>query len=430
LRKILLLAAIVASGAGLYLYSWHKPSRPGKDAGHNRAKNRPVAVMTARASRKDVPIYLDGLGTVQAYNTVTIRSRVDGELIEVAYKEGQDVKAGDVLARIDSRIYQAQFDQAAATRDKDAAQLENARKDLQRYLSLGNRVTGQSVDSQRALVRQFEAAVRADQAQVDNAAAMLSYTTIKAPIDGRTGIRQVDAGNIVHANDAGGLVVLTQIQPISVVFTLPQQALQSVLSAEKDEKGRTTVIAVQADDKTEIDRGSLALVDNQIDTATGTFKLKAVMPNARRTLWPGGFVNVRLLVALRRNGLVIPATAVQRGPKGVYVFVVNEEKGKGDKLKRTVEVRPVKVAATEGELALIDGGLKDGEIIVVEGALKLKAGTPVMDASQVGGRGGKEQKKDKNEEKGRENAAGKHSNQGSAAIDGGEGRRHRQKETQ
>jgi membrane fusion protein, multidrug efflux system len=424
LRKLLLLVLVVAGGAGYY-YVWHKPAASGEEGGQGAGKNRPVVVTVAKVNRKDVPIYLDGLGTVQAYNAATIRSRVDGELIEVAYKEGQDVRAGDVLARIDPRIYQAQLDQATATRDKDAAQLENAQRDLQRYIGLGDRVTGQSVDGQRALVRQLEATVRADQAQVDNAATMLSYATIKAPFDGRTGIRQVDVGNIVHASDSGGLVMVTQVQPISIVFTLPQQTLQAVLSAEKDENGKTTVIAVQADNKTELDRGSLALVDNQIDTTTGTFKLKAVTPNTNRALWPGGFVNVRLLVSLRKGGLVIPAAAVQRGPQGTYAFVVKEDK--------TAEVRPIKMAASEDDVALIDDGLKEGETIVVEGGLKLKAGTKIVDAAEMGKGGGKEGGKGEGKGKGesKENTTkDSATKEGAGAAGGGEGRRHGKKETQ
>lgn len=371
MRKIVAFAMLAGAGAGLYL--WLHAGKAAIDDGRGDRKDRPVLVSLAQATRRDVPLYLDGIGTVQAYNTVTARSRVDGQLVEVAFTEGQDVRAGDVLARIDPRIYKAQLDQATAVRDKDAAQLDNARRDLHRYQSLGDRVTAQSVDAQKALVQQLEAAVRADQAQADNAAVTLSYTTITAPIDGRTGFRLVDAGNIVHASDPGGLVTLTQMQPISVVFTLPQQSLQAALAAEKGAGGAPVVIAVQPDSRTEIDRGALALVDNQIDAATGSFKLKAVMPNARRQLWPGGFVTVRLLLSVRRNGLVIPSAAVQRGPQGVYAFVIRDDK--------TAEVRPITIAAEEEGFTLIDDGLKAGESVVVDGSLKLKAGSRVADAA-------------------------------------------------
>ncbi|KIL99853.1 putative Co/Zn/Cd efflux system membrane fusion protein [Paramagnetospirillum magnetotacticum MS-1] len=354
--------------AGLAFALWPSP-QPSKTNGRPGGPDgRPVAVTVAAAARRDMPIYLDAIGTVQAYNTVTVRSRVDGELVEVLFKEGQDVRAGDVLAQIDPRTYRAQYEQALATRDKDSAQLEAARRDLARYVSLGDRVSGQSVDTQRALVRQLEASVRADEASASNAKTMLSYTVIAAPIDGRTGMRLVDRGNIVRASDATGLVTLTQVQPISVVFTLPQQSLGAVNERLRQD-GKLSVQALQPETRALADTGELELVDNQIDQTTGTIKLKAVMPNAERKLWPGGFVNVRLLLSVRKDGLVVPAQAVQRGPQGTYVFAVKED--------RSVEMRSVKVTTVEAGQALLDDGLTEGDTVVVEGTAKLQPGSRI-----------------------------------------------------
>ncbi|OAN50432.1 efflux transporter periplasmic adaptor subunit [Paramagnetospirillum marisnigri] len=363
----------VAVAAALVLPSLGKPD---KIAGKPGGPDRPVPVVVAQAARKDVPIYLDALGTVQAYNTVTVRSRVDGELVEVLFKEGQDVKAGDVLAQIDPRTYRAQYQQAQAARDKDFAQLEAARRDLARYVSLGDRVTGQSVDTQRALVRQLEATVRLDEAAISNAKTMLSYTVITAPIDGRAGIRLVDRGNQVRASDATGLVTLTQVQPISVIFTLPQQSLPAITDRLRED-GRLSVLALRPETRALVDTGELELVDNQIDQTTGTIKLKAVMPNAERRLWPGGFVNVRLLLSVRQGGLVIPSPAVQRGPQGSYVFVVKPD--------RTVEMRPVAVATVEADQVLLDAGVEEGETVVVDGVAKLAQGSRVVFGGEAGG---------------------------------------------
>ncbi|EME71240.1 membrane-fusion protein [Paramagnetospirillum caucaseum] len=383
-RRRAMIAGGLAVAAGLAVVLW-PAAQPVKNGGRPGGSDaRPVAVTVVQVARRDMPIHLDAIGTVQAYNTVTVRSRVDGELVEVLFKEGQDVRAGDVLAQIDPRTYRAQYEQALATRDKDAAQLEAARRDLARYVGLGDRVSGQSVDTQRALVRQLEATVRADEAAVSNAKTMLSYTVIAAPIDGRTGMRLVDRGNIVRASDATGLVTLTQVQPISVVFTLPQQSLAAVNERLRQD-GRLQVSAFQPETRALADSGELELVDNQIDQTTGTIKLKAVMPNAERRLWPGGFVNVRLLLAVRRDGLVVPAQAVQRGPQGSYVFAVKPD--------HTVEMRAVKVAAVEAGQALLDEGLQDGDTVVVEGTAKLQPGTRVST--------GEGQGKDRGEGKGR-----------------------------
>lgn len=391
-RKGALIAAGLAAAAGLalVLLPQSQPARNGGKAGG--PDGRPVAVTVAHVARRDMPIYLDAIGTVQAYNTVTVRSRVDGELVEVLFKEGQDVQAGDVLAQIDPRTYRAQYEQALATRDKDTAQLEAARRDLARYVSLGDRVTGQSVDTQRALVRQLEATVRADEAAASNARTMLSYTVITAPIGGRTGMRLVDRGNIVRASDATGLVTLTQVQPISVVFTLPQQSLAAVNERLRQD-GKLQVSAFQPETRILADTGELELVDNQIDQTTGTIKLKAVMPNAERKLWPGGFVNVRLLLSVRRDGLVVPAQAVQRGPQGTYVFAVKED--------RTVEMRSVKVAAVEAGQALVEEGVADGDTVVVEGTAKLQPGARIQTGEKGGEGQGQGQGQGRGEGKGR-----------------------------
>ncbi|CAA7617585.1 efflux RND transporter periplasmic adaptor subunit [Magnetospirillum sp. SS-4] len=376
--------AIVAAGviaavvAAAFLWpSVQTAGPPGRPGG---ADGRPVPVIAAVVTRKDVPIYLDALGTVQAYNTVTVRPRVDGELVEVLFKEGQDVRAGDVLAQIDPRTYRAQYEQAQAARDKNAAQLEAARRDLARYVSLGDRVTGQSVDTQRALVRQLEAALRSDEAAISNARTMLGYTVIASPIDGRAGMRLVDRGNIVRAADATGLVTLTQIQPISIIFTLPQQNLPAIADRLR-EGARLPVLAVQPDSRAVIETGELELIDNQIDQATGTIKLKAVMANAERRLWPGGFVSVRLLLDTRQGGLVIPAAAVQRGPQGPYVFVVGPD--------HTVDMRPVTVSTIEAGQALIESGVEEGETVVAEGVAKLAQGSRVATGGDSKGGNGR-----------------------------------------
>jgi multidrug efflux system membrane fusion protein len=359
---LFVLCAAIAGGAWLIFGGHSGPAQNDKGGKGRRGGQIPIVTVQPTA-RKDVPVYLDGLGTVQAYNTVTVHTQVDGQLVDVHFTEGQDVKRGDLLAKIDPRTYQAQYDQAAATKAKDAALLENAKRDLKRYENLGDTISGQVLDTQRATVRQLEAAVKSDQAAVENARTLLSYTSITAPISGRTGMRQVDQGNIVHPGDANGIVVLTQLQPISVVFSLPQQNLQSIL-AQGREQGKLRTLAVDSAGKT-LDQGTLELVDNQIDQTTGTVKLKATFANANEQLWPGGFVNVRLLLTTRANVLVVPTVAVQRGPQGTYVFVLKDD-------EKSVELRPVKVVMTEGLLSVIDEGLKDGERVVTDGAAKLE----------------------------------------------------------
>ena len=352
---------LLALGIGYWLFF---AGSSGKDR-----KKHDIPVTVASAQRKDVPIYLNGLGTVQAYNTVTIHSQIDGRLEELPFKEGQDVHVGDILAKIDPRTYQAQYDQAVANKAKDAASLENAKRDLARYMTLGKSVSDQTRDTQRSTVSQLEAAVAADQAAVDNAKALLSYTIITAPIDGRTGIQQVNVGNIVHAGDATGLVVLTQLQPISVIFSLPQQNL-SIINEQLSAKKTLAVTAMDADNKTVIDTGTLELVDNQIDQNTGTIRLKSTFPNANYSLWPGGFTNVRLLVTERKGAMVIPAAAVQVGPKNSYVFLYKAD-------DNTVSMHPVKVGMTQDMEAIIDDGINEGDQVVTDGMAKLQEGSKV-----------------------------------------------------
>lgn len=330
----------------------------------------PVPVLAVPAKVADVPVYLEGVGTAKALNTVTVRPQVEGKLISVAFKEGQDVKKGFVLARIDPTTYQAQLDQAAAKKAQDEALLANARLDLDRYtrLAASNSITKQQADTQRSTVAQLEAQVQADQAAIDNARAILAYTTITAPINGRTGIRQVDEGNIVRASDTNGIVVLTEIQPISVIFSLPQQQVAQVNAAFA--KGPLTVEALAPDNESAVDKGVLQVVDNQVDPTTGTVKLKAEFPNATLQLWSGQFVNVRMLIDTRQQVIVVPTASVQRGPDGAFVFVVQ---GNGE----TVAVRPVTVAQQDDTQAVIATGLQAGEQVVTTGFAQLADGTRV-----------------------------------------------------
>jgi multidrug efflux system membrane fusion protein len=329
-----------------------------------------VPVTPGLVQQKDVPIYLDGLGTVQAFNTVTVHARVDGQLQQVAFVEGQDVHAGDLLVQIDPEPFRAAMDQAIAKKGQDEAQLANARVDLKRYADLLAKegVTQQVYDTQKALVDQLVAAVKADQAAIDSAKVQLDYTRIVSPIDGRIGIRLVDQGNLVHANDANGLVVITQLRPISVVFTLPEQMLRAI-QKEISTNAALTVLAVDRDDNTVLGEGKLAVIDNQIDTTTGTIKIKATFPNDDLRLWPGQFVNARLLLTVRKASPVVPASVIQRGPDGPFVFVIKDD--------QTVEIRPVEVAQIEDGLALIDKGLRPGERVVVEGQYRLQKGSHV-----------------------------------------------------
>ena len=329
-----------------------------------------VPVVAGKVEQKDMPIYLDGLGTVQAFYTVTVHTRVDGELDKVLFNEGQAVKTGDLLAVVDPRPYQAALDQAIGKKAQDEAQLANAKLALGRNTDLLNKkvIDQQDFDTSKYSMAQFQAAVQADQAAIESAQTNLDYTQIKSPIDGRTGVRIVDPGNIVHAADANGIVVITQMQPISVVFTLPEQKIQSILNAG-GASGGLKVLALDRDNTATLDEGSLAVVDNEIDQTTGTVKLKATFPNKDLKLWPGKFVNARLVLATQKNATVIPSSVVQRGPQGTYAYLIKPDK--------TVEMRPIKVAQTEGNLTLVEDGLSPGEQVVVDGQYKLQPGAHV-----------------------------------------------------
>ncbi|HVJ54979.1 MAG TPA: efflux RND transporter periplasmic adaptor subunit [Aliidongia sp.] len=322
----------------------------------------PVTIDIAR--RNDVPIYQTGIGTVVAFNTVTVRAQIDGPLEKIAYTEGQLVKSGDLLAQIDARPYQARLAQAEAAKARDVAQLANARLDLVRFQNLKDYATRQSVDTQKTQVSMMEAAIQGDQGQIDDAKVQLGYTAITAPISGRTGIRLVDQGNIVHASDSTGLVVITQLQPISVLFSLPGPILPKLSRAHA--AGPLKIEAWSQDDSEKLDDGELTLIDNQMDQSTGTVKLKASFPNKAETLWPGQFVNAHLLLETRRDGITVPAQAIQRGPSGTYVWLVKPDD--------TVEMRPITLGRIVGDIALLDSGVTAGDRIVTGGQYKLVVG--------------------------------------------------------
>ncbi len=388
-RVLVILLLLGAAGGGAYYWrvSREQPAAEAADSGTpTRGGSRrrggtdatPIPVLTARGERRDVPVWLDGLGTVQAFNQVQVRPFVDGPLVEVRFQEGQNVRTGDVLARIDPRSYQASLDAAVAKKQQDEATLANAKLDVGRYskLAAGQYSSGQQVDTARATAAQLEAQVRGDQAQIDTARTNLSYTTITAPIDGRIGIRQVDAGNLVHATDLLPLTVLTQLKPISVVFTLPQQALPAVAAAMED--GMPAVLALrQGGDMTDpLDRGQLAVLDNVVDPATGTIKLKATFPNDKLLLWPGGFVNVRMLSQTLHGVTAVPTAAVQRGPRGAYLYIVNEV-GRAQR-------RDVKVGHEDDGISVIAEGMTPGEEVVTDGAQRLTDGAKVAVAGPDG----------------------------------------------
>ncbi|MDR3440908.1 efflux RND transporter periplasmic adaptor subunit [Telmatospirillum sp.] len=356
---------VVAGG----LWAVLRPGSSGPSTAATSATPQSVPVVVARSSRQDVPVYLQGLGNVQAFNTVTIRPQVDGQLLQIAFKEGQEVQAGDLLAQIDPRTYQASLDQALAKKAQDEAQLANARIDLARYTGLAekNYVARQQLDATQAQVNQLQASVKGDSAVVENAKVLLGYTSIKSPISGRVGIRQVDVGNIVHANDTTGIVMVTQFRPISVLFTLPENAVLRVVNGMAGQPLK--VVVLSRDGKQELDEGVLQLVDNQIDPATATARLKATFANKKGLLWPGLFVNVRLRVATLRQVVTVPATAVQRGPQGPYAFVVKDD--------ATVEMRPLTLGDASEGVVVIENGLSEGESVVVEGHYRLQPGSRV-----------------------------------------------------
>jgi multidrug efflux system membrane fusion protein len=360
-------AILVVAAGGLAWYVVHEPAKSAPSQASS-AIVPPVPVTAGLAETKNIPVYLTGLGTVQAFNTVVVKVRVDGQLDKVAFTEGQDVKAGDFLAQIDPRPFQAALDQAKAVKAKDEAQLENTRRDLQRFINLHDFATKQSVDTQTALVRQFEATIQGDQAAIESAQTQLAYSTITAPLAGRTGVRLVDQGNIVHASDATGLVMITQLQPISVIFSLSDQQLRNV--SREMANGPLKVAAEGRTDHQPLGEGTLTLVDNQIDQGTGTIRLKATFPNQDHALWPGQFINVRLLLRTLQQVVTVPSTAIQRGPDGMYVYVI--------KLDSTVAMQPVSVGQMNDGTSVVARGLQAGDKIVVRGQYRLQPGSRVQ----------------------------------------------------
>ncbi len=343
------------------------------------ATSRPTTVAVGKVRQQDLPVYLTGLGSVEASYTVTVKSRVDGQLVSVPFREGQQVRKGELLAVIDPRPFEVQLSQAQAQQFKDEASLRDAKLNLERFTGLlpSGIIARQQVDSQAALVDQLEGAVRSDQAQIDNAKLQLTYCHITTPIGGRIGLRLVDPGNIVHASDPNGLLVITQLEPIAVLFTLPEDNLPAV--AQHLRQGPLQVEAYSRDDQTKLATGTLLTIDNVIDPATGTGRLKSIFDNKEGTLWPNQFVNVNLLLEVRKNTIVVPNAAVQHGPQGAFVYVVNEK-------DKTAELRPVTVSLTQGNVAAIASGLQPGDLVVTDGQDKLQNGSKVD--YQMGGGGG------------------------------------------
>jgi multidrug efflux system membrane fusion protein len=370
-RRIFVIGLIVITVAAALVYYFTGSTQTQRNAGGRGrfAADGPVPVLAADVKRADVPVYLDAVGTTKALNTVTVRPQVDGKLKEVDFKEGQDVKKGDVVARIDPTTFQATLDQVIAKKAQDQALLNNATNDLARYeqLAATNAINRQQADTQKSLVAQYTAQVASDQAAIESAQATLAYTTIRAPIDGRTGIRQVDEGNIVHASDSTGIVTITQLKPISVLFNLPQQDINQVNTAFA--KDPLAVDAQRSDNDAVIDSGTLRVVDNQVDSTTGTVKLKAEFPNADLQLWPGQFVNVRLLIDTLKQVVVIPTGAVQRGPNGTFVFVVKDDS--------TVAMRPITVQKQDEIQTVVAKGLEPPERVVTIGFARLTDGAKV-----------------------------------------------------
>ena len=364
-RFVLAVIALAAAAAGGIFYTY------GRTAHGSAGPPAPAAipVEAASAERRDVPMYLFGLGTVQAFNSVTLRTRVDGQLTGVRFTEGQEVKAGDVLATIDPKPFQAQLDQAEGKLAQDQAQLANARRDLDRFLPLAQRhdISQQQLDTQKALVAQLEAAARADQAAIEYARVQLDYTQIRAPLSGRIGMRLVDAGNVVHAADTSGLALINQLQPISVTFTVPGEDVSTLLKASA--AGPIEAAAMSRDGKDVLALGAVAVIDNQIDQTTGTVQLKATFANSDYALWPGQFVNIRVKLATMSQVVTVPADAVQRGAEGTYAYVV--------KADGTAELRWLKTGTIDEKVAVIEQGLAAGETVVTAGHYRLQPGVHV-----------------------------------------------------
>jgi membrane fusion protein, multidrug efflux system len=361
----LLIAALAAGGL---LYFTHiyplekveaKPAEP------------VVPIVAGKVTQHDVPIYLSGVGTVIAYNTDIVRAQIQGQITSINFTEGQTVHAGDLLAQIDPRPYQALIDQYTGNLERDQAQFKNAQANLTRYTTLGDKgwATPQLIETQQAQVGELQAAIKTDKALIDAAQVQLSYTRLTSPINGVVGIRQIDVGNIISPSNTNGLVVVTQLHPISLIFTLPETVLPQIEQQQQKTKTPLPVLAYGQDNTTLLDQGELGLVNNEILQTTGSIQLKANFANKANRLWPGQLLNARLLVDTRHNGLTVPAAVVQQGPKGPYAYVVNSDS--------TVAIRPIKVAQISDGQALIDSGLEANEQVVVDGQYKLQPGTHV-----------------------------------------------------
>ncbi|HTP42607.1 MAG TPA: MdtA/MuxA family multidrug efflux RND transporter periplasmic adaptor subunit [Nitrospiria bacterium] len=375
----LVIICLLLAGGGVFtlMRPGDAQTPPQRSSGHRNGfdASQATPVVAASAKTGDIGVYLSGLGSVTPIATVTIRSRVDGQLMDVLFREGQIVRAGELLATIDPRPYQAQLAQAEGEMDRDRALLNNAKIDLDRYRALYQKdlVPQQQLDTQEALVQQYEGTLKIDQAAIDTAKLQLVYCRITAPVGGRLGLRQVDPGNIVHASDQNGLIVITQLQPITVVFAIPEDSIHGVMSKLRAGE-KLPVEAYDRAGNTKLATGALLTVDNQIDPATGTVKLKAQFSNDDSGLFPNQFVNVQMLLDTRRGATLIPTAAVQQGAQGTFVYVV--------KADRTVAVRPIKLGPTQGERAAVETGLAPGELVVVDGTGKLREGAKVELAAQ------------------------------------------------
>jgi len=357
---------ILLIGVGFVFYRLRSSSEA---ASKKESGNQTVSVGVVSVQQRDVPYYLTGLGTVTPYNTVTLHTRVDGQIMQVFFKEGQFVHEGDVLIQIDPRPYQVALDQAEGQLAKDQASQNDAKVDLNRYQTLWQDgvVARQQLDTQQATVGQYEGAIKSDVAQINSAKLNLVYCRITSPINGRVGLRLVDPGNIVHATDTTGMLVITQVQPIAVDFTLPEENLPEVVSEMRSRQ--LAVSAYNSDNKTKLGDGKLLTLDNEIDTTTGTIKLKSEFANANLSLWPNQFVNTRLFLSVKKNAVVVPSATIQTGAQGSFVYVIGSD--------NKAEVRPVQVDFNEGNISVIRQGLKPGEVVVVDGADKLQQGSAV-----------------------------------------------------
>src|SRR5215470_3153228 len=371
IRWILFIAVVAAAG----YYGWHRfygeEAAAKQEAAQKAAARRPaIPVSVAQVQQADFPVYLTSLGTVQAFNTVVVRTRVDGQIDKIAFQEGQMVKQGDLLAEVDPRPFQAVLDQAKAKKVQDEANLANANLDLQRYTKLGEFATRQQTDTQRSTVAQLTAQIAADDAAISNAQTQLDYTQVKAPISGVVGLRQVDIGNIVNASTMTGIVTVTQIEPITVIFTAPEEQLPYISEAQKVAPLKT--IAITTDGKKPLAEGELSVINNQVDTTSGTIRLKAVFDNKSHTLWPGQSVSTRLLLKTLKDATVAPDDAVQHGTNGLYAYTVGQD--------NKAELRKVKVSQSIDGRSVIDEGLKPGERVITGGQFKVQPGTVVTTA--------------------------------------------------